>query len=159
MKFECRKVGEDFINSAPERFVNVVEVNASPEKIFEIFEDENQWPLWFKDIVKVTWTSPKPFGVGTTRTVKLKPLTVYENFIVWETNKRFTFYLTHTSLPLAHALIEDYVLEPIDDGKTKFTYTVVYDPKPILKLAGPLGKMAFGRMFKNAAKGLKKYID
>ena len=65
---ECRKVGPSFFASAPARFEATVEVEATPQKIFEVFEDAHAWTVWALPIKKVEWTSPKPFGVGTTRT-------------------------------------------------------------------------------------------
>ncbi len=97
MQFSCSTVDLKFLDSAPIKFVNEVEINASPERVFDVFEDGKSWPKWFKEVVKVEWTSPKPFGVGTTRTVTLKTMTVHEKFIAWDTGKRFTFYFTATS--------------------------------------------------------------
>jgi uncharacterized protein YndB with AHSA1/START domain len=158
MKFTCRTVDSNFLESAPLRFVNEVEINASPEQVFKVFEDGESWPKWFKDIIKVEWTSPKPFGVGTTRTVTLKTMTVYEQFIAWDPAKRFTFYFTATSVPLFHAFCEDYRLEPIGKGKTKFTYIVAYEPRLLLKLAGPIGRWILGNSLRNGAHSLAVFI-
>jgi hypothetical protein len=127
--------------------------------VFKVFEDGESWPKWFKDIIKVEWTSPKPFGVGTTRTVTLKTMTVYEQFISWDPGKRFTFYLTAASVPFLHALCEDYRLEPLGNGKTKFTYIVAYEPRLLLKLAGPIGRWIFGNMFHNAVLSLAAFME
>jgi uncharacterized protein YndB with AHSA1/START domain len=158
MKFTCRSVDLYFLESKPLRFVNEVEINASPEQVFKVFEDGESWPKWFKDIVKVEWTSPKPFGVGTTRIVTLKTMTVYEQFIVWDPGKRFTFYFTATSVPLFHAFCEDYRLEPIGNGKTKFTYIVAYEPSLLFKLSGPIGRWILGKSLRNGAHSLAAYM-
>ena len=71
MRFSGRPVDASFLDTAPMRFKNVVELNASPAKVFAIFEDGESWPQWFRAIRKVAWTSSKPYGVGTTRTVWL----------------------------------------------------------------------------------------
>jgi uncharacterized protein YndB with AHSA1/START domain len=158
MKFPCRRVDLGFLESAPLKFVNEVEINASPEQVFKVFEDGESWPKWFKDIIKVVWTSPEPFGVGTTRTVTLKTMTVYEHFFVWDPGKRFTFYFTATSVPLFHAFCEDYRLEPTDNGKTRFTYIVAYEPRLLLKLAGPIGRWIMGNMVRNGAHSLPVFM-
>ncbi len=62
------------LDSAPVRFVNEVTINATPERVFEVLEDFDAWPEWFNDIVKVEWTSPRPFGVGTIRNADLQNL-------------------------------------------------------------------------------------
>ena len=158
MPVSCREVDISFLDIAPEKVINIVELEAPIETVFAMLEDENAWPKWFADILKVTWTSPKPFGVGTTRTVKLKPLTVWEKFFIWEDNKRFAFYFTQTSLPFVKALVEDYQLEKIDDNNTRFTYTVAYEPALPLKLTGPIGRSMLRRMFGKAAKSFVNYV-
>ncbi len=160
MKFNCRSVDLRFLESAPVRFVNEVEINASPEQVFKVFEDGESWPKWFKDIIKVEWTSPKPFGVGTTRTVNRKPMiVVYEQFIAWDPGKRFTFFLTAINRPIVHALCEDYRLESLGNGKTKFTYIVAYEPRLLNKLAGPIGRWYFRNMCHNAALSLAAFME
>ncbi len=159
MRFSCRPVDPDFLYSAPVRIVNEVTINAAPEKVFEVLEDPDAWPKWFKDIVRVEWTSPKPFGVGTTRAVTLKAMTVYEKFLVWETGKRFSFYFTETSLPFAHAFCEDYRLEASGSGTTRFIYTVALEPRFLIRLAGPVGRFILGRMFRNGARSLAIYME
>ena len=81
MRFSGRPVDASFFDTAPMRFKNVVELNASPAKVFAIFEDGESWPQWFRAIHKVAWTSNKPYGVGTTRTVWLTPVTLDEHFM------------------------------------------------------------------------------
>lgn len=159
LRFSCREVGQDFLESAPVRFVNEVTINATPERVFEALEDPELWPKWFNDIVKVDWTSPKPFGVGTTRTVTLKAMTVFEKFSVWETGERFTFYFTETSLPFAHAFCEDYRLVDSGNGTTRFIYTVALEPRLLIRLGGPVSKFIMGRMFRNGARSLAVYME
>ena len=118
MHFECHPVDDSFFDTAPMRFRHQVDLDATAAKVFAIFDDENSWPKWFKAIHKVEWTSPRPHGVGSTRTVTLAAATVFEHFYCWEPDRRCAFYLTGASMPLAHALAEDYLLEEIAPGKT-----------------------------------------
>jgi len=155
----CRPVDINFVNTAPVVIVNTVEINAPAESIFSVFEDEHAWPQWFDDIKSVDWTTPKPYGIGTTRTVNLGALSVDEYFFLWEDNARFAFYFTQCSLPLFKALMEDYRLEEIGNNKTRFTYTVAYEPALPLAIAGPLGKLALKRNFKKAANGLVQFME
>ncbi|OUS30194.1 hypothetical protein A9Q99_06885 [Gammaproteobacteria bacterium 45_16_T64] len=159
MNIACKDVDESYLHSAPMRFVNEVILDATPEEVFAIFEDENSWPKWFKGIKHVEWTSPKPYSVGTTRTVTLDAMKVYEHFIIWEQNKRFAFYFTSTGLPFVKSLCEDYQLEAVGDSQTRFIYTVACDPILLIKMTGPLAKYALGNMFKNAAESLRLYIQ
>ncbi len=159
MPFKCKKADLSFLDSASEKVISVVEIPATPEEIFKLFENGPAWTEWFKGITQVEWTSPQPFGVGTTRTVSLGALKVWEYFFVWEDNKRFSFYFTQTNLPFVKTLAEDYQLEAIDERNTRFTYTVAYDPSPILKLSGPIGRAALKNTFTRAANSLVKYMD
>jgi hypothetical protein len=97
MRFTCRPVDTLFFDTAPMRFKNVVELDAPPAMVFAIFDDEQSWPEWFRAIHKVVWTSNKPHGVGSTRTVSLSTATVYEHFFRWEQDRRCSFYLTGAS--------------------------------------------------------------
>ncbi|MEW5848794.1 MAG: SRPBCC family protein [Myxococcota bacterium] len=157
MRYPCQPVGPEIFDAAPMLFRNSSEIAATPTKIFSIFEDGESWPRWFKGIRKVQWTSPRPFGVGTTRVVTLDMLTVDEHFFRWEPGRRFSFHLTAHSVPLAEVLAEDYLLEEIAPGRTRFTYTVAVRPRLLLKLGGPLARGNFNRMFQGACQGLAAY--
>src|SRR5262245_38624766 len=124
MHFSCRPVEPSFFDTAPMRFTNVVDLDVPAAKVFAIFEDGASWPKWFHAIHKAVWTSKAPYGVGATRTVSLAMVTLDEYFFRWEQNRRCSFYVTGQSIPLAHALAEDYLLEEIAPGKTRFTYSV-----------------------------------
>jgi hypothetical protein len=159
MPVQCRTVDLSFLENAPEIIINIVEIAATPEQIFATFEDAQAWPKWFKGIQSVEWTSKKPYGVGTTRTVSLGALKVWEHFDRWEHNKGFSFHFTQTSLPFVKALMEDYQLEVIDEKHTRFIYTVAYQPSLMLKLSGSLGRTALRRNFGRAAKALVGYME
>ena len=158
MRFSCRPVDASFFDTAPMRFKNVVDLDAPAAKVFAIFEDGESWPKWFRAIHKVEWTSQKPYGVGTTRTVSLSAVTLNEHFFRWEQNRRCSFYVTAQSMPLAHALAEDYLLEEITPNKTRFTYSVGMDPRLPVALGGPISRMYFGSMFKSACKNLESFV-
>ncbi|MDJ0676625.1 MAG: SRPBCC family protein [Calothrix sp. MO_167.B42] len=158
MKFKYRPVDIDFFERAPVRFVNQVELDASPTDVFTIFEDAEAWAEWLEIIVNLQWTSPKPHGVGTTRTVKGKFLTVNEYFFVWEQNKRFAFYFTEASLPLAQAFAEDFRLEDLGNNRCKFIYTVCLEPNLLMGLGGPFIRKYYEELFHKATQNLAKYV-
>lgn len=158
MRFKCRPVGLDFIEGAPYRFENVVDLEATPEAVFDIFADGESWPRWFEGIKGVVWTSAEPKGVGTTRTVTLTTMTVYEHFLAWEHGRRFAFRFEGSSLPLCRAGIEDYRLEDLGLGRTRFHYGVYLEPSLPVRLAGPIARAQFRTMFRRAAHGLKAHV-
>lgn len=158
MRFQCRPVDADFFDTAPMLFSNVVDLDATPSKVFSIFEDGESWPHWFHAIHKVVWTSERPYGVGSTRTASLAAVSIDEHFFIWEPGRRMAFYATGSSVPLAHALAEDYQLEEIEPGKTRFNYRVAMEPHLTVSLGGPLSRMYFESMFESACKSLKGYV-
>jgi hypothetical protein len=158
MPFPCHPVETSFFDTAPMRFKNAVELDARPAEVFAIFEDGESWPRWFAGMRKVVWTSNKPYGVGTTRTVWLPLLTVDEHFFRWEQDRRFSFYLTAASMPFVHALAEDYLLEELAPGHTRFTYSVAIEPRLALRMGGPIARKYFDSTFANACKGLQSYV-
>jgi len=151
-------VNLDFIESAPLRFVNEVEINAPPENVLKVLADAASWPRFLKAVIKAEWTSSEPHGVGSTRTLILKGMTAQEHFIAWEPGKRFTFYVPEMTAPIARAICEDYRLEPVGRGKTKFSYTVACEPGLLLKLTGPVGRWLLGRMVRTVAHSLVEFV-
>ena len=158
MHFDCHPVDASFHDTAPMRFRHEIDLGATPAKVFGIFDDERSWPKWFHAIHKVEWTSPAPHGVGSTRTVTLATATVFEHFYRWEQDRRCSFYLTGVSMPLAHSMAEDFLLEETAPGRTHFTYRVAIEPRLLVAAGGPLSHMYFDSMFKSACEHLQSYV-
>jgi Polyketide cyclase / dehydrase and lipid transport len=92
----CERVDVNFTETAPYRFCNSVDLAITPEQLFEVLADAESWPHWASVITKVTWTSPEPRGVGTTRTVNMRGGIVGdEEFLVWEPFTRMAFRSTN----------------------------------------------------------------
>ena len=158
MRFTCKPAEPAFFDRAPWRFVNEVELNRTPDRVFAVFEDAASWPKWFKGIKRVEWTTPQPFGVGTTRTVTLDSV-VFERFFRWEPGRRFSFDFAAASAPLFNSFAEDYLLEPLAGGRTRFTYTVGIDPGFLLQVTAPIARKNFESMFKGGALGLQRFCQ
>lgn len=102
----------------------------------------------------LTWQSPRPFGIGTTREVVLASglARVRERFFGWEEGRRYAFSVYEANAPLFSHLAEDYAMapEPSDEGSTRFTWRVAIEPTTVLALPfkplAPVPKLAFGRM-------------
>jgi hypothetical protein len=92
MHFDCHPVDASFFDTAPMRFRHAVDLDATSAKVFAIFDDENSWPKWFHAIHKVEWTSPRPHGVGSTRTTTMALVTMFEYFFCWDQDRRCSFY-------------------------------------------------------------------
>lgn len=85
--------------------------------------DGPTWTKWLP-MDSLEWTSPKPFGVGTTRTVISGKDVIEEVFFAWEDVRRMAFRFDKTSLPIK-AAAENYVLSEIAEGsRLDFTFKV-----------------------------------
>ena len=70
--YPCEQVGLEFLDRAPQRFSNSVDLAVTPDEIWEVLADAEAWPHWASVITNVIWTSPEPHGVGTTRVVDMR---------------------------------------------------------------------------------------
>lgn len=157
--FPCERVDVSFIDTAPFRFRNSVDLAISPERLFEVLSDAESWPRWAKVITKVTWTSPEPRGVGTTRVVEMRGGIVgNEEFLAWEPFLHMAFRFNECSTRSVAAFAEDYRVEVIPAG-CRLTWTVAQKPAGPAKLAmalvGPLLNLTLRRYLRN----LRSYTD
>jgi carbon monoxide dehydrogenase subunit G len=151
--YACDKVTDSWIDTAPVRLVNSVTIRATPQRIWAALEDAAAWPRWASVITRVEWTSPAPFGVGTTRTVTMRGGMVgYEEFIAWEPHHRMGFRFNEASMDGVRAFAERYTLEPLADGRTRVGWIMAMQPKGVSRLIVPLTqvpmRLLFGRMLR-----------
>jgi uncharacterized protein YndB with AHSA1/START domain len=157
---KCKEVDMSYFDTAKNCYKAVVEVDATPEQVFECFEKAEAWPAWAMPITNVEWTSPKPFGLGTTRTVSMiAGLVGDEVFIAWDYPKRMAFCFTHSSQSLVESFAEDYQVSVLPNGKTQVIWTMAMTAKGFgnvtMALFGPMMRMANQYMFNQ----FKKYVD
>jgi carbon monoxide dehydrogenase subunit G len=157
--FPCERVDVSFTETAPYRFCNSVELAITPEQLFEVLADAESWPHWASVITKVTWTSPEPRGVGTTRIVNMRGGIVGdEEFLVWKQLHRMAFRFNECSTRAVAAFAEDYRVEAIPGG-CRLTWTLAQKPAGPAKLAmlvaRPLLNLALRRFLTN----LRRYSD
>lgn len=152
-RYDCERVTDEFVDAAPARYVNSVVVDATPAEIWTALEDAAAWPRWATPIKNVEWTSPAPFGVGTTRTVTMiGRMIVDEEFIAWEPGSRLAFRFNTASMNGVRAFAERYTLEPVTPTSTKVTWTMAMAPRGvsrvIVPMTQPLMRRGFGRMLR-----------
>jgi carbon monoxide dehydrogenase subunit G len=157
--FPCERVDLGFVESAPFRFRNSVDLAITPEQLFEVLADAESWPRWAPVITKVTWTSPEPRGVGTTRTVDMRGGIVgNEEFLAWEPFTRMAFRFNECSSRAVAAFAEDYRVEVIPGG-CRLTWTMAQKPagpaRLVMPLVGPLLNLGLRRFLRN----LRSYTD
>jgi hypothetical protein len=121
--FECTPVGVDFLETSKNVFKAERVIKATPAQIFDVFEDAVSWTVWAPPIQKVEWTSAKPFGIGTTRTVSMVGGIVgYEEFVEWERGKRMAFTFLRCSKKDPEKFIEDYRVTDLGDGTCRVVW-------------------------------------
>lgn len=157
--FPCEHVDLGFVDSAPFRFRNSVDLAITPEQLFEVLGDAESWPRWAPVITKVTWTSPEPRGVGTTRIVEMRGGIVGdEEFLAWEPFTRMAFRFNECSSKAVAAFAEDYRVEVIPGG-CRLTWTMAQKPagpaRLVMPLFGPLLNLGLRRFLRN----LRGYTD
>ena len=158
--FECTKVGVEFLEHTQNVFVATQIIKATPEQIFDVFEDAHAWTVWAMPIQKVEWTSPKPYGVGTTRSVHMMGNMIgYEEFVEWERGKRMAFSFVGCSKNATEKFIEDYRVTDLGDGSCKVEWHMAMETRGFSRhmmfLTRPLMRMANRRMFKK----FKQYVE
>ena len=151
------KVDDAWIDSAPVRLVNTVHINATPEQVWTALEDASAWPRWATVITNVEWTSPQPFGIGTTRTVTMRGRMVgYEEFITWERPRRMGFRFNEASMDGVRAFAERYTIDPQPGGGTRVEWVMAMAPKGVSRAIVPITRLpmrlTFGRMLRRFGK-------
>jgi len=146
-----------FTTSSPYRLSFDAIAEAPPERIFDIFTKGEGQETWFADFKACRWTSPEPRGVGATREIELKLLTVKERFVVWERGVRLTFSIDAISLPLVKTLMEDLQFEAVGEKGTRVVWTIHYEPTLGMRPFHPVAKMVFNKMWRQSLDGLVKY--
>ena len=155
--FALESADAGFLGSAPHVFRYEKHFEATPEQVWESLQSDKSLAAWGNTVGSVTWTSPRPFGVGTTREVGLGPNKVREHFFRWDEGSGYSFYVTEANVPLFRRFAEDYGVEPDGTG-TRFTWVVAIEPIGLLRLPfkalAPVLKAGFGRA---AADGQKYF--
>ena len=141
--FACDTFERDFFATAPCRFTQAIALPCTPEALFEVFEDPTSWPRWAPGIGEVEWTSPKPFGPGTTRTVRFwGGMSVYEDFFVYDPPREMAFRFYGITEQIWTAFGEHYVVEPTAEG-CHLTWAVAFTPAGWFARWQPLIRPAF----------------
>lgn len=135
----CDVPSKDFLTSGAKVFVTSVDIDVSADTLFSALEEADTWVNFVDDIAKVEWTSAKPFGVGTTRSVTLNNGVVADEvFTAWEQGRRMEFYFSAISKPIFQAVYENYVITPNGDNRCTLEWTFALKPRGIMKLLLPL---------------------
>lgn len=155
--FSLTPTDDAFFSSAPVRTTKVLDTAVSVERLWEAITADDALVSWSPGVTKVSWLTPRPFGVGTRREVTIAGLaTVREHFYRWEEGSRKSFYVPESNRPGISRFAEDYVVEATASG-SRLTWIVAVEPKGpafLAKLAAPVVSLAIG----SAAHGLGRKL-
>lgn len=159
-RHECKKVDLDFFTNAPIRIVSEVTLPCSPESLFRCFEDAEAWSKWVDVIEEVEWTSPRPFQVGTTRTVEMPGgMVAYEEFLAWDEPRHMAFRFNQFTQKFLKAFGEDYQVTDLGDNRCRLVWTVGMEPAGMAGLVFPLLKPILAGNLRKITKKLLKYME
>ena len=108
------QVGEEYLAVAKSKPAIVHRFPFPAKAVWAALLDAKAWTEWLP-ITNVTWTSQKPFGNGTTRTVAVGSQIVEETFFAWDEGKRMAFRFERSTLPVS-AAVEDYSVVEVPGG-------------------------------------------
>jgi hypothetical protein len=145
-------VDETYFEHAPQRFAHTWSIAQPAEKVWAEFVSEQ--PLHWVRGLRLRWTSPQPFGVGTTRQGKSMggAMTIDEHFFIWEDGRRYAFYVTQMNVPIFRSFAEDYVVEPHGTDSCRFTWTIAMTPSTLGRPGAPLNKLMANRTFRDTGR-------
>lgn len=148
---DLESVEADYPLTGPNQRTLVLPLEVPASRLFQCLEDGPAWKDWLG--VDVEWTSPEPFGVGTTRTVKTNGQVIEEYFLTWIDGETMGFRFDRSTLPVkAMAELYDCVPTGPDSCELRWSYAFEW--------GGPL-EPVLGRAFAagfafNAKRSLKK---
>jgi len=122
-------IDDSFFDTAKLRYAQSWDINLPAADVWRDLTDD---PLRWCRTLNIRWTSTAPFGVGTTRRVKVLGLLVADEYYFnWDEGRRNSFYFTGANLPLFKRFGEDYVVEPTGENSCRFTWKLAGEPTAI----------------------------
>ena len=156
---DLRKVGADYLDTAPVRGVLTQLIPAGAAATFRALEDPESWPQFIGPITEVIWTSPKPFGVGTTRDIKGRGTSISEEFWGWEDGRSMGFCFTAADVPAFAAFAEEWAVDQLGDDTSRLTWRYGFETPGRLKVIQPVLAFGFKRQGARFLKGLADYMQ
>lgn len=155
--FDLDPVEDEFFDMAPLTLREEFEIPLRADRVWGDLTCKG--PLaWCRVLRGVTWTSPRPFGVGATRTARaVGGLVIRERFFCWEEGRRHAFFVEQANAPLFRRFAEDYRVEPAGAGACRFTWTIAIEPRPVARPAVYGGKLLLKTAFQDTARHYRSF--
>jgi polyketide cyclase/dehydrase/lipid transport protein len=151
-------VEEPFFESAPHRWVHTIDLDVTPDRVWQSLQSDDSVAAWGPTIKWVRWTSPRPFGIGTTRdTAAFGGRPVFtDRFFIWDEGQRYAFSSIRGPR-LLRRFAEDYVVTA-HNGGARLTWTVALEPtahyRAVLTMLSPVIRIGMSRL----AAGARQYF-
>lgn len=151
--FNLDPIDEELFETVPQRLVDSFEIPLPAERVWGDLTCKNPMP-WCRILQRIDWTSPRPFGVGTTRTTRaLGGLVVLrERFFRWEEGRRYSFFVEEASLPAVRRHAEDFLVEPASESSCRFTWTVAIELRRGAGIGRAASRLSLGTAFRDTRK-------
>jgi len=129
MTYTLPEIDDAFFEDAPVVIPATVELDATPDRVWEVLGSDEMWS-WAPIIDHLVWTTPRPQSAGAIRRLRLlKLVTIEEEFYRWDVGRRATFRVVEQSRRVFDGLAEDFLLEPAAGGGTVLTWTMAVAPR------------------------------
>lgn len=156
MNLEPRELS--WIAEAPQTYVFEASLQSPRPAVFAaIAADPSTW-TWFPGLSKASYPSAPPHGVGSTREVTMAGTYYRETMLAWDEPTRWAYRVDESSAPIAHSLVEDWVLEE-DHGSTVVRWTFAIDPRAAFLVGKPSAGVLMGNLFRRAMKNLDRHLQ
>jgi hypothetical protein len=143
--FEMAATDDTFYAVASEQVVVDVTVDRPASDVWAELTEDGPMAPYCRAISSITWTSPRPFGIGTTRTTRVLGglITLHERYPHWDDGRRKVFVGVRTVPPVLRRVSEEYLVEPIDANHCRFRWTAGWEPTNLGRPIGFVGKAVF----------------
>jgi uncharacterized protein YndB with AHSA1/START domain len=157
-RFALAKSDDAFLAGAALRYTHFVDISQPPQRVWAALTSDDALVSWSPVITAARWTSPRPFGVGTTRVVTLGGVArLEERFYRWEEGSHMTFTVDAASIPGLKRFAEDIALQPTPGG-TRLIWTFALEGnallRPLLAAASPVNRI----VTKSIARGIRRAV-
>jgi hypothetical protein len=146
--FKLEAVDAGFFDAAPWRYVDNFDIGLPASEVWSELVADGALSFC-RSLRGARWTSPRPFGVGTTRRMPalFGALVVDEIYFRWEEGRRQSFYVERASLPMFRRFAEDYLVEETTPRTSRLTWTLALDPTPLGRSGKPLNSLIVNGLF------------
>ena len=147
-----------FLDTAPARQVHVAELDLPDHRVFdELAGHPENWANWFRSIVRgCHYEGDPPYGVGAVRRIALRGgILAREIVLVRELNRRFAYRIDEINLTGVGAFMEEWVVEPTNDGRTEVRWVLAADMSKPMELLFQANRASIQHVYSRALKRME----